>query len=416
MLPRWLVHLAWRYAKSRHSNGFITFISLSSVIGIGLGVAVLIVLLSVMNGFERALTDKLLALVPHGELIAIEGSLPATMAEKQHYAAYPGIKAVAPVFHFTVLLEKGSRLKTVLVRAVSPQREKQVSIVHQLVRQGRWQDLAMNNGLVLGDSLARQLGVRPGDKLTLLLVPPAAGSQRGLPLPSRHVMTLVATVAMGGQLDSSLAYVSLDTARQWLHLDGDRIGGVRFAFDNVFAAPALMREIGFAQPLPLYIHSWDRQQGHLYRDIQLVRQIMWLVLILVIAVACFNIVSTLMMAVKEKQDDIAILMTQGMQRHQVVWLFVLQGMIYAFAGLVFGVVSGVALAVNLPRLTTALENWLGRPLLSEQIYFVSQIPAELHWQDVVLVAVVTALMAMLAAFVPARRAAAIKPVNLLGGH
>jgi lipoprotein-releasing system permease protein len=413
------VFLGWRYVRSRHGNGFSAFISASSTIGIGLGVMVLIVVLSAMNGFERELSQKLLSIVPHAELVSVNKPINKwpqsikTLQNQEH------IIAAAPVIKMTGMLQHGLKLKAVEVRGVDALLESQVSSINDYIISGDWQTLGgldSSNGIVLGSGVATKLGVKLGDKIQLLLPAPKNNNnlKQVFSSPVTQQVTVVAIFKFGGTIDEALAYIPLAQASALMGYQPDEVQGIRLNVDNVFEAPAIARSVASNFNHYVYITDWTRTQGHIYNDIQLVRLVMFIVLVLVIAVASFNIVSTLIMAVNEKQGDIAILKTMGASAPVVMSAFIIQGLFNGIVGSLTGGVLGVYLASNLTQILSDIEAFLGTTFLSGDVYFINHLPSELHMQDVYITVITALIMSFLATLYPAWRATKIEPAQVLG--
>ncbi|MBJ7273446.1 lipoprotein-releasing ABC transporter permease subunit [Idiomarina abyssalis] len=407
------MRLAWliarRFRQGTSKQGFLSFISASSTIGIALGCAVLIAALSMMNGFNQVLQNKLLAVVPQIEYSAVEGALDnwelvAEIAERN-----PQVVATAPGVNATVMVQTQSTFHGIQVRGVSAEHEQKVSSLSDYVSKEDWQLWQQKGGLLLGAGLAEKLDLEVGDSVSLLT---PEKSERGFRSPERVRLQVTGLFQFGGQIDYHNAYVSLDTAINELDFARD-VSSVRLRVKDVFSAPAVARQVGNELPELVYLDDWTRSHGHLYRDIELVRWVVYLVLILVMAVACFNIVSTLIMTVAKKRSQIAMLKTLGMKDKTLLQSFVLQGVMNGLYGVVIGCVCGILLAQFLPSIMLTLETWFNFDVLSSDIYFVGEVPSEWIWSDVFLVAGVALLMSLLATLYPAWRAVKVEPAKAL---
>lgn len=407
------MRLAWliarRFRQGTAKQGFLSFISASSTIGIALGCAVLIAALSMMNGFNQMLQNKLLAVVPQIEYSAVEGALDnwelvAEIAERN-----PQVVATAPGVNATVMVQTQSTFHGIQVRGVSAEHEQKVSSLSDYVSKEDWQRWQQKGGLLLGAGLAEKLDLEVGDSVSLLT---PEKSERGFRSPERVRLQVTGLFQFGGQIDYHNAYVSLDTAINELDFARD-VSSVRLRVKDVFSAPAVARQVGNELPELVYLDDWTRSHGHLYRDIELVRWVVYLVLILVMAVACFNIVSTLIMTVAKKRSQIAMLKTLGMKDKTLLQSFVLQGVMNGLYGVVIGCVCGILLAQLLPSIMLTLETWFNFDVLSSDIYFVGEVPSEWIWSDVFLVAGVALLMSLLATLYPAWRAVKVEPAKAL---
>jgi len=404
--------LGLRYRRSRRRNGFIGFISASSTLGIALGVGVLIVGLSAMNGFEHELRARVLAVVPHAELQAVDTPITDWRAMQALAERDPRVVASAPFISLSGLVEKGTMLKAVEFRAVDPALEPAISQAARYFVQGGWQALQPDRyDVVLGQGIAAKLGVGIGDSVVLLL--PQLDPAGGLKPPKRQRFHIVDLLQIGGQLDNSIGYIHLTTAQRLLGY-GEAVDGVALRVKDVLEANRVVRDVGFSMPHYLYLRSWMNTQGYLYQDIQMVRTVMYVILLMVVAVACFNIVSTLVMAVNDKRSDIAILRTMGASRGFIALVFIVSGLANGLVGVCGGSLAGVLIADNLSVLAASAERLLGYRFLSADIYFIDFLPSLLNWQDVALVGGITVLMTTLATIYPALRATHIDPARELG--
>lgn len=404
--------LASRFRKTKEASGYLSFISRSSTWGIALGCAILILLLSVMNGFHKALEEDLLSLVPHVEFEAVHGGLRDWREVVAVAEQHEEVAAAAPVIRFVALMQQQQRFHGMDVRAIVPEQEARVSRLKAFTDPVMWQQFTEQpEGILLGQGLAESLGLEVGDILTLL-VPQLDGTQAASRAPKRVRLTVAGYFQFGGELDYQQAYVHLAQGQAITELETEA-NAVRLRLHDVYQAPWVAGEVGSRLQEYAYIHDWTRTEGHLYRDIELVRMVMYIVLILVLAVASFNIVATLMMQVEEKQASIAILKTMGAQDRTIMQAFVWQGAMNGIPGTLAGCLLGVFGAWLLPHGFAWFEQLTGRSMLAADIYFVSRIPVEVLWQDVVLVGVVALLTSLLATIYPAFRAARIAPVEAL---
>lgn len=399
-----------RYSKAKHRNKFVSFISIASIFGIVLGVAVLIIGLSTMNGFEKALREQLLSVIPHAELEVVKGQFENEKQILEQVKSNPHVVGATPYILLNTLLQKDSRMKALQVRAIDVNSENEVTSLTPYIDEGSWQRaLNKNNSIVLGKAVAQLLGVKKGDRLTLLL--PQLGGEK-LKAPRKFSFELTGIFEMGGQVDSTLGFIQIDKAKQML--DINNATGIAFKVDNVLNAQTLAREVGYAIPVYMYIKSWITSQGYLYQDIQMVKSLMYIILMLVVAVACFNIVSTLVMAVNEKRSDIAILKTMGAGKWSLRCIFIVQGAFNGLLGSCIGAVLGVYIANNLTSIFSALESLLGHKLLSGNVYFIDYLPSQVDYTQVVIVSVVAFVMSVLATIYPAWTASNVEPARELG--
>ena len=410
--------ISWRYQRSKHKNRLVSLISFFSSMGIALGVAVLIIGLSAMNGFERELNQRILAVVPHAEISSASGQNNVPIDHWQHLAAKlkqnPQIIGVSPFVSFTALVENGAKLKVVQIKGVETALQDQVSSLGRFVLNQGWQNFAQNGGLVLGSGIARDLDVQEGDWVSLLI-----SQQKGtenLTQPLRERIQVTGILRLDGQLDHSYALMPLAQAQQLMDYQAEQVSGVELKTADPFNIQTLDYSMLQDYPQMLYLQNWISKFGYMYRDIQLIRTVMYIAMVLVIGVACFNIVSTLIMAVKDKAGDIAIMRTLGANNGFIKRIFIWYGLQAGMKGCLIGIVLGVILALNLTALIQGLEGVIGRKLLSDGIYFVDFLPTELHWQDVLLVLLSALILSLFASLYPANRAAKLQPAQVLSGY
>nr|WP_315538787.1 lipoprotein-releasing ABC transporter permease subunit LolE [uncultured Haemophilus sp.] len=410
--------ISWRYQRGKQKNPLVALISKFSAIGIALGVAVLIVGLSAMNGFERELNSRILAVVPHTEITVNPQGNESTLNHWQNLAerlkTNKKITALSPFVSFTALVENGNKLKVVQVKGVDKQAEDQVSSLGKFVEGDGWQKFAEEGGLVLGSGIAKELDVKAGDWVSLLISQPNGEDQ--MAQPNRERVQVTAILRLDGQLDHSYALLALPQAQELMGYREDQITGVELKVDDPFKVQEMDYSMLNDYPQLLYIQNWVVKFGYMYRDIQLIRTVMYIAMVLVIGVACFNIVSTLIMAVKDKQGDIAIMRTLGANNGFIKQIFIWYGLLAGMKGCLIGIVLGVVLALNLTPIIQGIETLLGKKLLSDGIYFVDFLPSELHWFDVVLVLVAALVLSLLASLYPASRAAKLQPAQVLSNH
>ncbi|MEW9798675.1 lipoprotein-releasing ABC transporter permease subunit [Alteromonas sp. CYL-A6] len=404
--------LAMRFRRARKS-GFLSFITLSSTLGIGLGCFVLIVLLSVMNGFERELTQRILAIIPHGELYSTTNTgIENWEAQRYRLAQDPRVAEVHPYTKVTGMVQFKGELKAAEITGLDAATASSLMLKEQ-VNSADWQAFSQaDDGILLGKGLLAKLGIKRGDTVQLLI--PAMTGDLSFKAPETVSLMVVGALSVGGELDNSVGLMHLRKASEAAGiLSGAK--GLRFTLHDPFSAPQVMRDIGYAFPQAVYMSDWTRTQGHLYDDIQLVRSVVYIALTLVIAVACFNIVSSLVMAVREKQASIAILKTMGASDALIRQTFVLQGLINGITGIVSGTALALVVAPNLSAIVAATESFLGIRLLSGDIYFIDFLPSELAVSDVIVTVVVALVLCVLATLYPAHKAVSVNPAQALNG-
>lgn len=410
--------ISWRYQRGKQKNPLVALIAKFSAIGIALGVAVLIVGLSAMNGFERELNQRILAVVPHAEILSAPNAMDPTIHHWQNLEKRlqqnAQIKGISPFVSFTALVENGSKLKVVQVKGIEKQAEDRVSSLGNFVQEQGWDKFGKEGGLVLGSGIARELDVKSGDWVTLLISQQNGDEQ--LAQSTRERVQVTAILRLDGQLDYSYALLPLAQAQEFLTYKPDQITGVELKLDDPFSVKNMDLSMLNDYPQMLYIQNWIGKFGYMYRDIQLIRTVMYIAMVLVIGVACFNIVSTLIMAVKDKQGDIAIMRTLGANNAFIKRIFIWYGLQAGMKGCLIGIVLGIILALNLTTFIQGIEWVIGKKLLSGDVYFVDFLPSELHWLDVLMVLVAALALSLIASLYPASRAAKLQPAQVLSSH
>ncbi|WP_026375039.1 lipoprotein-releasing ABC transporter permease subunit [Aestuariibacter salexigens] len=409
---RW--QLALRLRQQRGSSRFVGFVSGSSTFGIGLGCFVLILLLSVMNGFERELKDRLLAVIPHGELFSVS---PAGIEDWSSYVEAfqqdTRIRYVQPYIETTAMLQQATSMKPVNVTAIDAKRLKDAgnALGSTLSNESVLRFQQTPNSVILGSGVMDKLGVEMGDSVQLLL--PQVREDLKFTAPQTVWVNVVGEMRIGGELDNHSALMHISDAAELLGISHGA-AGLRFQYHDPFIARELTRELGYGFDQYVYISDWKRTQGHLYQDIQLVRTVVYIALTLVIAVACFNIVSSLVMSVKDKEAQIAILKTMGAQPPLIRDVFIIQGALNGVVGTLIGVALGTLTALYLTDIVLFAETILGVHLLSGDIYFIDFLPSQLRITDVLFTAVIALLLSMLSTLYPAIRASKLNPASVLG--
>ena len=403
-----------RFSRGRRRSGMVSLISVSSTVGIALGVAVLIMGLSAMNGFERELNNRILAVVPHGEIEPVDQPWKGWPDVLTRVEKVPGIEAAAPYINFTGLIESGVNLRAIQVKGVAPQQEMRLSALPRFVQNNAWQNFkAGQQQIIIGKGVADALKVKQGDWISIMI--PNSDGENKLLQPKRVRLQIAGILQLSGQLDHSLAMVPMQDAQQYLDM-GDSVTGIAIKVNDVFNANKLVRDAGEVTNAYVYIKSWIGTYGYMYRDIQMIRAIMYLAMVLVIGVACFNIVSTLVMAVKDKSSDIAVLRTLGAKDGLIRAIFVWYGLLAGLVGSVSGVVVGVLASWQLTNIIAWIEKLIGHHFLSGDIYFIDFLPSELHAMDVVYVLITALVLSLVASWYPARRASRIDPARVLSGQ
>ncbi|WP_233979504.1 lipoprotein-releasing ABC transporter permease subunit LolE [Pectobacterium versatile] len=403
-----------RFSRGRRRGGMVSLISVISTLGIALGVAVLILGLSAMNGFERELNNRILAVVPHGEIAPVNQPFDGWQDILPKIEQVPGVAAAAPYINFTGLLENGAKLQAVQVKGVDPQQETRLSALPNYVLNDAWQRFrAGEQQVIIGQGVAKALNVVAGDWVTVMI--PNSDPEMKLMQPKRIRLHVSGILQLSGQLDHGLALIPLADAQQYLDM-GQSVTGIAIKANDVFSANKLVRDAGEVTNAYVTIRSWIGTYGYMYRDIQMVRTIMYLAMILVIGVACFNIVSTLVMAVKDKSSDIAVLRTLGAPDGLIRAIFIWYGLLAGLLGSVIGAVIGVIATLQLTPIIQGIEALIGHKLLSGDIYFIDFLPSELHLMDVFIVLGTSLVLSLIASWYPARRASRIDPARVLSGQ
>jgi len=400
-----------RYLRAKRRTKFVSFITLISLLGISLGVAALIVILSVMNGFEGELRGRLLSMSAHGSVAAADGSTEDWKSVLDQVAAEPGVTAAAPFIQMEGMIQSGRDLVAVLVHGVEPSYERELSGDMINMVEGSLDVLQPGErSIILGRMLAYDLGARIGDGV-VLLIPKPVGDGTLRPVLERFVTRGIFEAGLQDH-DAVLSLVHADDVAATLELNA-AVNSVRFRAGDVMAAPAIARSLQAKLGSDYVSSDWTIENGSYFRAIRLEKMMMSLILSLIIGVAAFNIVASLVMVVTDKTTDIAVLRTLGMGPQGVVKIFFVQGAIIGWAGVAIGVILGVVLAINVPTIVPALEQFFGFQIMPGDVYYVTKIPSELETQDVLVIAISAFVLTSLATLYPARRAALVNPAEAL---
>ncbi|MDH3337014.1 MAG: lipoprotein-releasing ABC transporter permease subunit [Gammaproteobacteria bacterium] len=401
-----------RYVRSRSSNRFVSLISAISMLGIAIAVSVLILVLSVVNGFERELQDRLLAMTAHASIEDIDGKMADWQTLSAAAVENPRVRATAPFIDGQALLVFGEQLSGAELRGIDPLAEDAVSGVGSTMLEGDLDSLETGSfNVVLGVELAQTLQAGIGDKVTVTLAEGIVTPAGVVPRTKRFVVSGIYRVGMY-EFDRRLAFINLADAQK-LYRKKNTVTGVRLAVTDIFSAPTIVREVALEHGSLVLVSDWTRRHVNFFRSIQITKSILFVILLLVIAVAAFNIVSTLVMVVKDKQADIAILRTIGARRFSVLKIFITQGSVIGIVGTVAGVVFGILLALNLETIVASLEAVFGIKFLAADVYFISDLPAELRAADVMRVATIAIVLALASTIYPAWVAARTAPAEAL---
>src|SRR3989338_8354258 len=401
-----------RYTRAKRRNHFISFISLISMLGMGLGVMALIVVLSVMNGFQKEIRARMLGASPHLEVVADGGRLNNWQAALDKVAQHPQVSAAAPYIAGQGMLSFGQNVQGVMVRGIDPQQERAITELADKMKLGTLNDLRGGEfTIVIGSDLARSLGVQINDKI-MLIAPQGQITPAGM-MPRLKQFRVAGVFEIGmAPYDNSLALIHLNDAQKLFQF-GDAVTGISAKLRDSDLAPSVARELQSELPADLYANDWTHQNSNYFRAVQIEKKMMFIILSLIVAVAAFNIVSTLVMAVTDKQADIAILRTLGASPRSIMKIFIVQGVVIGVIGTLLGSVGGIALALNLDVVVPFIERLIGVQFLAKDVYYISDLPSDLRYPEVILVAGMSFLIFLLAALYPSWRASQTQPAEAL---
>jgi lipoprotein-releasing system permease protein len=402
-----------RYLRASRGNRFVSFISTISMAGVVIGVAVLIVVLSVMNGFEREVRERILSLTSHATISALNLRLGDWQDAAARVRDNPAVLAAAPFIEDqALLLASGSKSSGALVTGILPEDERQVTVIADKVTEGSFAALVPGQyGIVLGTELAKALGVGLGGRV-VMVTSQRTTTPAGV-MPRMRAFKVVGLFSAGMyEYDRNLAYVHIDDAAR-LYRMGDDVTGLRLKLVDMFAAPHVVRELAGSLGGGYFIDDWTRKHANFFRSIQLTKSVLFIILLLVVGVAAFNIVSTLVMVVKDKRSDIAILRTVGASPRSVLAIFLTQGVAIGAIGTIGGVLLGVLISVNLETLVHGLEALLGLHFLDAQVYYITDLPARVEWSDVLQISLTAFGLCALSTLYPSWRAARMQPAESL---
>lgn len=412
MSRRYEVWIGNRYVRSRSRNSFVSLISGISMLGIAIAVLVLIVVMSVVNGFERELKDRLLAMTAHASVEDVDGRLVEYEDLREIAAGNARVSAAAPYIEGQALLVAGQSLSGAELRGIEPEFEDAVSGIGDVMYDGRLDSLSSGTfNIVLGIELAEALGVTAGDKVTVTLAEGRVTPAGVIPRTKRFTVSGIYRVGMY-EFDRRLAFINLEDAQKLYRKKG-AVTGIRLAVTEIYAAPDIVREVARDFDRLVLVSDWTRVHVNFFRSIQITKSILFVILLMVVAVAAFNIVSTLVMVVKDKQSDIAILRTVGATPLSILKIFITQGTIVGVIGTLAGVLLGVTMAINLEAIVGFFESTLGIKFLAADVYFISDLPSELRWGDVARIASIALALALVSTLYPAWVAARTAPAEAL---
>ncbi|MDR2876751.1 MAG: lipoprotein-releasing ABC transporter permease subunit [Chromatiales bacterium] len=406
------VYIGLRYTRARRRNHFISFISTISMLGIALGVTALITVLSVMNGFEKELRERILGVVSHLTIRSVDGPLHDWEGLAAEVRERSGVVGAAPFISAEGMISNGPRVSGAMLRGVLPSVEGEVSDLPRKMRVASLDELVPGEfNIVLGRELARALSVSIGDGV-VVITPQASVTPAGF-LPRLKRFTVVGIFEVGMfEYDSALALVHINDASTLFRMDGG-VSGVQLKLDDMFQAPRFGAELAEAMPFDYRVTDWTRQHANFFRAVQMEKTVMFVILTLIVAVAAFNLVSTLVMLVTDKQADIAILRTLGLSPSAVMGVFMVQGGIVGLVGTLIGLIGGVALAMNIETVVPAIEHLFGVRFLAPDVYYISDLPSDMRWGDVGMVSVIAFALCLFATLYPAWNASRVQPAEAL---
>ena len=401
-----------RYTRAKRRNRFISVISLISVVGITIGVAALIVVLSVMNGFQKELRTRILGVAAHVQIAGFEGALHDWRRVEQEALRNPNVVAAAPYVNQQGLIAHQQSVQGALIRGIVPAEEERVADIGAHMKAGRLEALKPGEfGIVLGRDLAYAVGVTVGDKV-VVIAPQGQVTPAGiLPRIKQFAVAGIFEVGMY-EFDAGLALINLKDAQALYRMD-DSVSGVRLKLTDMFLAPEVAQQVAANLTADAIVMDWTRSHANFFRAVQIEKRVMFIILTLIVAVAAFNLVSTLVMAVTEKQADIAILRTLGATPGSIMKIFVIQGAIVGVVGALVGVLLGVVVALNVETVVPAIERLFHVQFLAKDVYYISDLPSDLHWDDVATVGLVSLVLSWLATIYPSYRASRVNPAEAL---
>lgn len=412
MIRPYELFVGLRYLRAKRRNHFISFISFTSVAGIAVGVMALIVVLSVMNGFEQELRSRILGMVSHASITSYGGELEDWQSVQRRVEEDDRVQGTAPFIEEQGMFAKEGELTGGMIRGVLPAEEPAVSNVDEAMIQGELTDLAAGEyHIVLGSELARSLRVGVGDRV-FLVVPEGSVTVAGF-RPRMRRFEVVGLFEVGMyQYDSSHAFIHLDDARTLYRFD-DTVGGLRLKLENLYRAPAVSRDIAAGLGTGYFVRDWTRQHSNFFAALKIEKTVMFIILFLIVAVAAFNIISTLVMVVNDKRSDIAVLRTIGSTPASVMGIFIVQGTVIGLVGTLLGVILGVSIAANVEQIVPWLEQVFSMEFLPADIYYISNVPSDLRAADVTRIGGLAFLLSILATLYPAWRASRTEPAEAL---
>jgi lipoprotein-releasing system permease protein len=401
-----------RYTRAKRRNHFISFISMASMVGIAIGVMALIVVLSVMNGFQKELRARILGVASHVQISGFDGRLANWKEAAKQAMTNPEVVGAAPYVSAQGLLANQQSVQGALIRGIIPDLEDKVADIGSHMRRGKLSDLRAGEfGIVLGSELAHSVGARMGEKV-VLIAPQGQVTPAGI-LPRIKQFTLVGIFEVGMyEYDAGLALIHLDDAQKLYRMEG-KVSGVRLKLKDLFTAPRVGRELTHTLDADVYVADWTRSHANFFRAVQIEKRVMFIILLLIVAVAAFNIVSTLVMLVTDKQADIAILRTLGASPASIVQIFMVQGTLIGVIGTFAGLVMGVLVGLNVATVVPFVESLLGFKFLAKDVYYISDLPSDVQLGDVTVIGIVSLVLSFFATLYPSWRASRTNPAEAL---
>jgi len=407
-----IFYIGLRYTRAKRRTQFISFITLTSVLGIALGVTALIAVLSVMNGFEAELRERILGMTSHATVTGRYGQLDNWQQLDRKLIDYPHVEGTAPFINGQVMINADRRVSGTMLSGILPEYESKVSEVADKMKTGKLSNLIPGEyGIILGVELANYLGVLTGDKITV--ISPQINSTPAGIVPRMRRFTVVGIFQVGMyEYDRNMAMIHLTDAAKLFRMD-DAVSGLRIKLDDLFNAPKITHELATALYDDYQVSDWTQAHSNFFRAIQTEKRVMFIILLLIVAVAAFNIVSTLVMVVTDKRGDIAILKTQGLTSGSVMGIFMVLGAIIGVVGTVLGTVGGVLLALNIETIVPAIEKLFQVQFMAADVYYISQLPSKLVWSDVYAIAGMAFFLSLIATLYPAWQASKVNPAEVL---
>ncbi len=405
-------YIGLRYTRAKRRTQFISFITLTSVLGIALGVTALITVLSVMNGFEAELRERILGMTSHATATGKYGQLDNWQELDQKLKGYPHVEGSAPFITGQVMINADRRVSGTMLNGILPEYEAKVSDVANKMKAGQLSNLVAGEyGIVLGVELANYLGVAMGDKITV--ISPQINSTPAGIVPRMRRFTIVGVFQVGMyEYDRNMALINIDDAAKLFRMDA-AVSGLRIKLDDLFNAPKITHTLATALADEYQVSDWTLAHSNFFRAIQTEKRVMFIILLLIVAVAAFNIVSTLVMVVTDKRGDIAILKTQGLTSPAIMGIFMVLGSIIGIVGTALGTLGGVVLALNVETIVPAIEKLFQVQFMAADVYYISELPSKLVWADVYAIAGMAFFLSLLATIYPAWQASRINPAEVL---